>query len=310
MYRIIAVLLLCCLGCEKEQKTEDEASETAATQSPPPVASTTVSVSTETTTDEFSDETTSNSWERIYLREAWGFDQLQEFDINQTRPGWMTMIPYTSSWYNDYRGILVFKQISGNFMVTTHLTTTNRAASGPPGREYSLAGIMLRSPRNITASTWTSGGENYVFLASGSANRPGTYQTEVKTTLNSRSKLEIDAGWNEVTIRAVRIDAAILLLIKPVGSSTWQVHQRFLRRDLPLTLQVGLTCYTDWQNVESRSVADHNNNLITDGTPDLIAQFDYVRYQDVSLPTDLAGLDLTDTTEVSDEQLLSFLGND
>jgi hypothetical protein len=45
-------------------------------------------------------------------------------------------------------------------------------------------------------------------------------------------------------------------------------------------------------------------------SPDLIATFDFARFDSVTVPEALGGLDLTDTAVVSDQDLLSFLGYD
>ena len=291
-----------------DDETTEAATETAAggtTTSQTPVPSTTVSLAD--ATDDFSNPDTLSQWERVYQREGWGFSQLESFDINTTRSGWMTMMPYTSSWYGEYRGVLAFKQITGDFVVTTRVATTNRSGTGAPTGLYSLAGIMVRTPRDITPSTRPAGGENYIFLASGAADTPGTYQTEVKTTVGSQSTLEIEAGSSEMIIRVARYGGAFILLIAD-GGGAFRVHRRFSRGDMPEALQVGLTCYTDWSNVEALTPDVHNVTQITDGNPGLIAQFDYVNYESIALPENLSGLDLMDANQVSDAELLSFLG--
>jgi len=69
--------------------------------------------------DEFDAAHTLTNWQRIYQVEGWGNDVLQQFDINTSRPGRMTMVPYTSSWYAEWRGELTFKTVTGDFIITT-----------------------------------------------------------------------------------------------------------------------------------------------------------------------------------------------
>ena len=246
----------------------------------------------------------------MYQTEQWGFDQLEAIDLGATRAGWLTLVPYTSSWFEDYRGVLAYKQVSGDFVVTTRVLSTNRAGDAPPLRLYSLAGIMVRAPRNVTPATWQPGQEDYVFLSLGAADTPGLAQTEVKTTDDGTSTLTIDpANGSEARIRVARIGGAVICLIRE-ESSAWRVHRRFSRPDLPATLQVGLTVYTDWDNVQVLTPEQHNTALITSGQPDLRAQFDFVRYARPAVPASLSGLDLTDPLAVSDAQLLAFLGQD
>ena len=65
--------------------------------------------------DEFDAAHSITNWQRIYQVERWGNDVLQQFDINTSCPGRMTMVPYTSSWYAEWRGELAFKPVIGGF---------------------------------------------------------------------------------------------------------------------------------------------------------------------------------------------------
>ena len=67
--------------------------------------------------DEFNDASTLPQWKRVYVVEGWPANQLEVQDINTTRPGRMVMIPFTSTWFNDYRGELTFKEVDGDFVV-------------------------------------------------------------------------------------------------------------------------------------------------------------------------------------------------
>lgn len=259
--------------------------------------------------DEFDNPSSLGDWQRIFQVEQWGADQLESYDISQSRPGWMRMIPYTSVWYQDWRGVLAFKEVTGDFMVTTHVQPTNRAGNGAPGSQYSLAGIMIRAPRDITPQTWTPMGENYVFLSIGAAGDPGVFQFEVKTTVDSDSNLVyVDALTSEATIRSAKIGDSFIMLRRAPGED-WVVHRRYFRDDMPETLQVGMTCYTDWPTGSTFEPYVHNQIAITTGNPDLIADFDYYRFAEVELPPHLAGVDLTDQSAVSDSELLAFLGD-
>ncbi|HEY3132395.1 MAG TPA: immunoglobulin domain-containing protein [Acidobacteriota bacterium] len=257
--------------------------------------------------DEFNNASTLSQFQRVYQVEMWGADQLELFDINATRPGMMVMMPFTSTWYNDYRGELTFKLIQGDFVVTTDVQVSQRNGTGAPRSLFSLAGIMVRTPRQVTPQTWMPGGENYVFLSLGSANQPGTFQYEVKTTVNSVSTLEISPGTNHATIQVARI-GSYLIMLRQIPGGSWTVHRRYQRTDMPATLQVGLTCYTDYQTASSFPPLIHNQTVIRTGNPDLVAAFDYIRYQRPQLPAGLVGRNLADPAAVSDAQLLSFLG--
>ena len=271
--------------------------------------------------DEFDAAHSITNWQRIYQVEGWGNDALQQFDINLTRPGRMTMVPYTSSWYAEWRGELTFKTVTGDFVITTDVEPRNRAGTGAPGSQYSLAGIMVRAPRAMTSpAQWTAGGQNYVFLSLGAASNPGTCQYEVKTTSNSVSTLYVSNNAPaRASIQVARIGPHLIMLRRDQGGA-WQVHRRYFRPDMPATLQAGLTVYTDWPVCESVGFQSQNQFVLTNGlrlpngttvggcNPDLVAAFDYVRYVRPQIPANLMGANLSSAVAVSDAQLLSFLG--
>jgi hypothetical protein len=258
--------------------------------------------------DEFDSAATLRSWRHVYKDEGWSANQLEKFDIGGTQSGWMMMMPYTSTWYRDYRGVMTYKPVQGDFVVTTRLRVNRRNGSGPPQSQFSLAGIMIRTPRNITPRTWRPGSENYVFLSLGSADQAGQYQFEVKTTTYSDSNLRTSpTNSGDAIIQVARIGSSLILLKNEGG--TWTVHQRYNRPDFPKTLQVGLTCYTDWPNAHRLAPSHQNDTVVKDGNPDLVALFDYVRYRRPEVPANLAGKRLDDPDAVSDADLLRFLGD-
>jgi hypothetical protein len=271
--------------------------------------------------DEFRSPATRTNWERIYQTEGWGNDALATFDFGGTRPGRLLMIPHTSVWFGEWRGELTCKSVTGDFVITTDVEVSRRGGGGAPTSLYSLAGIMVRAPRTMTSpAQWTPGGQNYVFLSLGAANTPGTYQHEVKSTVNSVSNLEISPGTPRAQIQVARLGRHLILLRRPPGGS-WTVHRRYSRPDFPATLQAGLTVYTDWPNCERVGFPAQNVTVLTNGArlpdgtlftganPDLEAAFDYVRYARPQVPANLAGADLSNPAAVSDAQLLAFLGD-
>lgn len=258
--------------------------------------------------DEFDDAATLKQWSRIYQTEKTNADQLEKYDIAKTRPGWMVMMPYTSTWYRDYRGVLVYKLVKGDFVVTSNIRVARRGGDGAPRSNYSLAGLMIRSPRDVTPQTWQPGGENYIFLSLGSANQAGTFQFEVKTTLNSRSTLTVnDAGTPTALIQIARIGNDFILL-KKTPEGNWNIHQRYRRTDMPQELQVGLTVYTDYATASRLQPAQQNRQVIKNGRPDLVAGFDFVHFNRPQVPTQLAGKTFSNPNDVSDAELLQFLG--
>ena len=126
--------------------------------------------------------------------------------------------------------------------------------------------------------------------------------------MNSASNLEISsAGTSEVLIQLARVGPHIIALYR-IEPGPWVVHRRYNRADFPATLQVGMTVYTDWDNVAPTDPFVHNGSTILTGTPDLIAEYDYFRFRTPNVPGPLQSADLSNTGIVSDAQLLSFLG--
>src|SRR5437667_1848528 len=209
--------------------------------------------------DEFGDSRTLVNFQRVYQVEGSGANQLQTFDINTSRPGSLVMIPFSSTWYQNFRGELAFKNVTGDFVVTTEVESTGRSGSGAPQSTYSLGGIMVRAvrPGVTNPSSWTPGGENYVFLSLGAAGIAGAYQFEVKTTSNSVSSLTSWPATNRAIIQVARVGNALIMLRQQAGGP-WVVHRRYSRPDLGRTLQVGLTTYTDWPTASQYSPAIHN----------------------------------------------------
>lgn len=258
--------------------------------------------------DTFENSATLADWQRVWVVEEWPGDQLEVIDIDTSVAGSLWMQPYASGWFGDYRGALAFKEVDGDFVVTTSVHVTDRRLKAAPGASFSLAGILVRAPRAITAETWTAGGENYVFLSQG-ARQPGQYSGEIKTTVDSQSTLRFPPGAAQSRIRIARIGEHVICLLD-VGEGWTVASWRYRRADFPSTLQVGLTAYTDWNTVDDYAPAAYNQTVLTEvGTPDLVARFEGITFRRPDIPKPFVGADLSNPDAVSDAELLSFLGD-
>ncbi|WP_166826580.1 hypothetical protein [Thalassoroseus pseudoceratinae] len=286
--------------------------------------------------DEFDDPASIADWQRVNETEGWNADQLQAWDVDQTQPGRMVMQPHTVVWYENWRGPMVFKEVTGDFIFTTQVNIGDRDDLGdsdadnvPDDAAYSLGGIMIRTPRDITdpAADWqpgsqlddgTNSGENYVFLSMGHAT-DGQFSFEVKTTRNSNSQLELTPLGHEAnaaTLRIARIGDSVITMYQLPGQD-WVVHRRYSRPDMPETMQLGLVTYSDWNKANDFDPFTHNSSVlqpgITDPTPaeafnpDLVVGFDFARFARPEVPSELNGVDLVNTATA--EQILSFLGD-
>jgi hypothetical protein len=273
--------------------------------------------------DEFEHSESLGQWTRLHVAEQWNAEQLDLWDVDGLHPGAMTMRPHTVTWFQDYVGPYAFKTVSGDFVITTDATVTGRDGSSVPQSLFSLGGLMVRRPRNVTPATWSPGGEGYVFLSVGYGNAmPRRFQFEVKTTVNSVSNLVLsDAPGANAGLQIARLGNYVVTLRREPGHP-WVVHRRYTRTDLPETLQAGLVSYTDWGKVQYFAPYTHNQTAldpplppgVTDPrpdvpfTPDVLARFAYARFFRPTIPPALAGRDLSDPSQVSDAELLAFLG--
>ena len=286
--------------------------------------------------DEFDDPAAIVDWQRVNETEGWNADQLQVWNVDQTQPGRMVMQPHTVVWYENWRGPMAFKEVTGDFIFTSEIVLSDRDDVGnsdaddvPDDATFSLGGIMIRTPRPISnpATEWSPGsrqddginnGENYVFLSMGHGT-DGQFSFEVKTTRNSRSQLELTPlgqEANTTTLRIARVGNSVITMYRLPGEE-WTVHRRYSRPDMPETMQLGLVTYTDWNKASDFDPFVHNSTVLQAGindptpnepfNPDLVAGFEYARFARPQLPAELSGVNLVNAA--TDEQLLSFLGD-
>ena len=233
--------------------------------------------------DEFNGASSLAPWQNLSIVEGWP-SQIQKMDVNVTSPGALYLVPYTSTWFEEYHGVFLYKEVTGDFIVTTRIRA-NGKHSAVPTSAYSLSGIMARAPRDgLTPGTWTPGHENWVFITTGVGHAAdGAPQIETKTTVNSASDLRlIPSSTDWLDLRVVRVGQTFVMLYRLPGES-WTLSRCFNRPDLPQRLQVGLNAYTDWDRINSQYFNNEvafNRTLLTgpDTHPDLIVRDDYIRF--------------------------------
>jgi DNA-binding beta-propeller fold protein YncE len=269
--------------------------------------------------DEFEAAETLGNWQRNYLVEGWGpsANKFETWDINTSRPGHMRVMPVSSTWYNHNTAGLAFKTVTGNFVATIRLDAQRRhGLPGRPQSDYTWAGLMVRAPRALTnaapfpdpgsatvlpwppdgsyTTPWNFQPENYLYLASGfgtnaTSSDPNLWQFESKITTDSNSDFYsgvtgIPAGQNLSTLQIARIGQTFLLLRRH-GQGAWILQERYTTPNLPATVQVGVTAYTNYFHIASQDPFHHNRTAAQGGNPDIVADFDYfhLRRPDPSL---------------------------
>ena len=162
-------------------------------------------------------------------------------------------------WYNDRKGVLFYRDVSGDFRASATVRTAKASdPSAPPGQDgtVQLAGLMARTADPT---------ENYVFIVSGSIGTSTGFET--KTTESSQS-ISIQRGLptgGDAELRLCRIGSTFYLWWRHVDTNEDWTHMSTLdRKDMPPTLQVGA-------------------NIYTDGVPDIVARFENLTIEPIPL---------------------------
>ena len=202
--------------------------------------------------DDFDEKSSLQQW--TVLKSSSNENLHQDLSLGSSREGWLTIRPRANhAWYNDGMGPMLYKMVEGDFMVETNVVTHRPGSRNQaPNAHYNSAGLIVRDP----ASSY--GQQNWVVVNVGRQD-PFT-GSEIKTTVNSRSHLELQPGNHSGKVRLARIGSTIYGLRKLNGESEWTLIRTFDRNDLPSRVQVGLMC-NGWT-----------------GNADLVAEYDYVRF--------------------------------
>lgn len=238
--------------------------------------------------DDFSTKESLSAWKTHHESENWP-SFIDSIGINEKEQ--LVIIPQSSGWYgNFHRGPFLFKEIKGNFSVTTKIKVAGKNTN-TPARSYSLAGLMVRSPRPDSVKKNAKSVENWLFLSTGSATKKGKPQFESKNTVNGKSKLKVfeaKQGWLYISI--IRIDNKFYQLYKFSENEEWVLLRVIERNDMPNELQVGMLAYSDFWPVARKYFFNPQkfNTKQVDAKPDLIAYYDYMKFQRIKDLTMLA----------------------
>lgn len=239
-----------------------------------------------TLSDDFDDASTLSNWPDLSAVEG-NQNWIEKLDINETHPGEMYLVPYASGWFEDWRGVLLHKEVTGDFDVTTRIQVKGKATDVPE-KIYSLAGLMARAPREGGMEAWEAKKEDWVFITTGygdPSKGEGKPQLETKTTDDSRSDLRLIASRTDwLNLRMIKLASTFYMFYQFEGEE-WKLSRVFTREDMPETLQVGLLAYTDWDQVIRDPQTFNNDPSKLPG--DLIVRSDYIHFKRPQLSQDL-----------------------
>src|SRR5262245_53437676 len=154
----------------------------------------------------------------------------------EVRDARLVLTPLASGWFDDNQAGHLYRQIAGDFVATVRLEARGMAAALPQW-EFSLAGLFIRAPLEMSAASWTPGGENWLLFSSGAALPAGEPHYEITSTTNSVSTLKIiPAQLGPVELRIARHGELFTLLHKPERARDWRVIDQIIRPDLSETL--------------------------------------------------------------------------
>ena len=218
-------------------------------------------------------------WQELQV-EGW----VPKWETPKVENGSLVLQPKSSGWFEDNQAGHLYREVTGDFIVTTRIRVEGTQESLPQ-RSFSLAGLFIREPRTFTRTNWTPKNENWLFFSVGTAFPVGSLQFEMKSTYNSLSTLKIaDAPEGWMRLRVARSGELFTLLYQAENSNEWKVIEQFIRPDLPETLNVGLTAYADWDSVapDYPNYQKYNENGASTQNADLVA---YVESIDFRRPT-------------------------
>ena len=248
--------------------------------------------------DEFDDPLSINEWKLFHQEEAWP-NHVLKLDIDSSTAGCLHVEPEVGFWYGEVHcGPYLYREIEGDFTAVTSIKVSGKT-SEVPLRLFSLAGLMVRSPRPVDTSKDDKNQENWLFLTTGFAKKtksaPVGPQFETKVTINSNSSLEIftaPQGWIEMAISRI---GSVFYLSYRADDGSWVCLREIAHPHMATQTQIGFIAYTDFNNKMKRrylmSRKKLNTTVYKDGKPDLVARAEYFRITKPKQETPLSNYD-------------------
>jgi hypothetical protein len=155
-------------------------------------------------------------------------ERASRIDVGITRENWLAVEPVAleqNAWFQDAYGPLVYRTVTGDFAVVTHLRVVNRDNTDqPPSKDFNAGGFVIRDPAGTH-----NGDENWVMYNMGAQGPPGVnYGREIKKTLNSNSDLFINPQQDiDTYLKVCRIGSRFHFFYWSSVDQTWHEEQFF-----------------------------------------------------------------------------------
>lgn len=207
----------------------------------------------------------SDTFDGNMLDPAWHVYRPEVLDIAVGSGALSLTLTQQALWFNNSRGPLVYKLVSGDFKVTAHIRARkNSSPQEAPASAVHLGGLMARDP----AGEAPGAAENYVFVVVGYDEND--ISVETKSTTNSVSQY-VGPTWpsSDAELRLCRVGSTFRLYKRPISGGAFTLAQTYERPDLPGELQVGA-------------------NIYSLNAPDLKVSFDEIVFEKASSEADCA----------------------
>ena len=149
-----------------------------------------------------------------------------------------------TGWFMNGRGPMVYKEITGDFIVATHISSLNRSATTQPATQnFNLGGLVARNPASQNDS------ENWIAVQLGRVDGATGLGSKTETTTDSQSNYWTMAGSHSGELRLCRIGSKFYAFRKLDDNREWEMLRwgsgvdaptELDRPDMPSRLQVGL----------------------------------------------------------------------
>lgn len=169
--------------------------------------------------------------------------QYSTLDFSQVAPGYFVFIPTQgSAWGFNLTGPFLYREVTGNFIVSTRVNARTISANSSPTSQYNYAGIMARTLTSVGA-----GNQNWVDIQLG-MHGPGTGGApvvgwETDSVVNNIRTGYFNNAATSGSVRICRIGNTFTTYLSYDNEASWTQVGSFIRSDIlaDSTMQVGMT---------------------------------------------------------------------